>query len=96
MSQTTTVPTPEQEQRAKWDQLLTEIDRDRAEERKLRYEADKLNEERNKLWQEARKLDAEHDKLRRDRGLAPWVVAASFGGGIVAVILGQIVQHFAK
>ena len=75
---------------------LARIDRDIAESAKLRYESDKLNQETNKLWHEARKLEAERDKLHRDRGLAPWIVAASFGGGIVAAIAGQIIQHFIK
>lgn len=75
---------------------IERIDRDIAESRKLRYESDKLNEERNKMWHEARKFEAERDKLLRDRGLAPWIVAASFGGGIVAAIAGQIIQHFVK
>jgi hypothetical protein len=78
------------------DELSARIECDIAESRKLRYESDKLNEERNKLWHEARKFEAERDKLRRDRGLAPWIVAASFGGGIVAAIAGQIIQHFVK
>jgi hypothetical protein len=69
--------------------VLGRIDRQREETQKF------IAEER-KLTQEARKLDAEHDKLRRDRNLAPWLIAASFLGSGAAGIVGQIIQHFWK
>ncbi len=74
--------------------ILARIDRDLAESGKLREESNKFTAEQHKLTQEARKLDAEHDKLRRDRNLAPWLIAASLSGGVVAAVIGQIIQHF--
>ncbi len=61
---------------------------------KLQQEAAKLSVEGIKLQQEAGKLGAERDKLRRDWRLAPWLLAASVGGGVVASLLGQLAQHY--
>jgi len=76
---------------------LARIDRDIAESSKLRRESDKLQQETSKLWHEAQKLEAERDKLRRDRGLAPWVLAASLAasiiGGVAATVASQFVQR---
>ncbi len=75
---------------------LARIDRHLAENAKFMEETNKLRIEGTKLFQEARKLDAEHDKLRRDRNLAPWLIAASLSGGIIAAFLGQFLAHFWK
>ncbi len=76
--------------------VLARIDRQQAETQKFVAEERKLMAEQSKLTQEARKLDPEHDKLRRDRNLAPWLIAASLSGGVVAAVIGQIIQHFWK
>jgi hypothetical protein len=76
--------------------VLARIDRQQAETQKFVAEERKLIQEERKLTQEARKLDAEHDKLRRDRNLAPWLIGASLSGGVVAGVIGQIIQHFWK
>ncbi len=73
---------------------LARIDRALAETHKFQQETNKLQAEGTKLLQEARKLGAEHDKLRRDWRLAPWLLAASVGGGVVASLLGQLAQHY--
>lgn len=75
---------------------VTRIDRAIAETHKFQIESNKLQAEGVKLVQEARKLDAEHDKLRRERNLAPWLLTASLSGGIVAAVIGQLLQHFWK
>ena len=61
--------------------LAAQIDRDLAESRKLRLESEKLEAER-------RKLEAEGRKFERERGLAPWLVAAGCFGGVIT--LGQL------
>lgn len=46
----------------------------------------------NELAVEAHKLEAEHDKLRRDRFLAPWIIAASLVSGLI----GGLISHLWK
>jgi hypothetical protein len=49
-----------------------------------------------KLAVEAHKLEAEHDKLRRDRHLAPWIIAASLSSGVVAAVVVSVISHLWK
>lgn len=72
---------------------LSRIDRQREEAQKLSAEREKLMTEQlklgvemNKLSAEALKLSAEEAKLRRDRSLAPIVVAATLSGVLAGAL----------
>jgi hypothetical protein len=78
-----------QEQIARIKRAQVESDKFQAEQRKLIMESDKFQAEQRKLMAEAAKYE-------RERSLAPVVIAASLGAGVMAglvSLLGRLLIH---
>jgi hypothetical protein len=76
------------EQVARINRALVESDKFQAEQRKLIAESDKFQAEQRKLMAEAAKYE-------RERSLAPVVIAASLGAGVIAgliSLLGRLIH----
>ncbi len=74
-------------QMARINRALVESDKFQAEQRKLIAESDKFQAEQ-------RKLIAEAAKYERERSLAPVVVAASLGAGVIAGLISLLGRLF--